>query len=386
MVRHRHHIELPTSVHRLSEAFGSAGFELYVVGGAVRDAVLGALQKDFDLATNAHPEQVMKIVSNMPELIGTDEVGKSFGVIRARFRDSLLGHLHLVNEYEIATFRTDIGAGRRPDAVEFTTIENDVLRRDLTINALFYDIRTSEIVDLVGGLADIATKTIRTVGAPEDRFSEDRLRVLRAIRFSTRLGYDISSEIAESIARDCTLAGVSPERVRDELVKAIRSSSTPYRLCIMLTRFNMWNEVLPGLKISAALPNTQDVSVFLAALLQGNDPEHVASTLNRLKYSVDEVRQITFLLRFTSISSESAFRMRKAFQISRLEFGRLVEHMCYVDAPNVAMANAFKAYLGAPPVKGDVVMAEGYSGQALGREIERRETELFKRLVEEEDA
>ena len=149
-------LNVPNDVKDLHKLFKKNKRELYIVGGAVRDALLGQKPKDFDLATDAKPDEVVKILKSggIPTI---GEVGQQFGVVIAKTPSFAEG-------MEIATFREDIGKGRRPDAVEYSTIDKDVLRRDLTINALFYDIESQEVVDLVGGVADIQSNTIRTVG------------------------------------------------------------------------------------------------------------------------------------------------------------------------------------------------------------------------------
>ena len=133
-------MKLPKDILNIHSLFKQAGKQLFVVGGAVRDHLLGIEPKDFDLATNATPDEIIEIATNGNLKIV--EVGKAFGVV-------------IVGGHEIATFRKDIGKGRRPDSVEFTTIEGDVERRDLTINALFLNIDNGEIVDLVGGIQDL---------------------------------------------------------------------------------------------------------------------------------------------------------------------------------------------------------------------------------------
>ena len=168
----------------------------YVVGGAVRDAILGSSPKDFDLATDAKPDEVEAIAKQGK--FKTVDVGKSFGVV-------------IVNGHEIATFRKDIGKGRRPDAVDFTDIKGDVKRRDLTINALFYDIGKKQIVDLVGGIADLKKKKIRTVGNADDRFDEDPLRKLRAVRFAGSVGGKMSKDTWVHLKR----TPISQELVRN---------------------------------------------------------------------------------------------------------------------------------------------------------------------------
>ena len=159
-------LNIPSDIKKLHKLFKKNGKQLYVVGGAVRDAILGKSPKDFDLTTDAKPDEVLAIAKQGG--FKSVEVGKQFGVV-------------VVGGHEIATFRKDIGKGRRPDAVDYTDIKGDVKRRDLTINALFYDIGKGTIVDLVGGIKDLKKKKIRTVGTPEKRFDEDPLRKLRAV-------------------------------------------------------------------------------------------------------------------------------------------------------------------------------------------------------------
>ncbi len=157
------------------ERLQNAGFEAVFAGGCVRDFILGVEPKDIDIATNATPEQVEALFEK------TVAVGKAFGVIRVLYDEE---------EFEVATFRTDSSAsdGRRPDSVSFSSMEEDAKRRDLTINALFFDPIKDKIYDFVGGQADIKARCIRFVGNAEERIEEDKLRMLRVIRFAARGG------------------------------------------------------------------------------------------------------------------------------------------------------------------------------------------------------
>lgn len=194
----------------------AAGHGAYWVGGCVRDLVLGHAPKDFDIATSARPEQV---VAHFPRVV---EVGVAFGVV------CVLGPGHPPLLVEVATFRADDGYsdGRRPDAVRFVDAEQDVLRRDFTMNGLLLDplgpdlalATTAGVVDLVGGLADLDAGLLRAIGVPAQRFAEDALRLLRAVRFSTRFGLQIAPETADAMrAAAPGLAAISRERVRVEL-------------------------------------------------------------------------------------------------------------------------------------------------------------------------
>ncbi len=386
-IRRQHKMELPETVHRLSRAFHAAGYELYVVGGAVRDAVMGQAPKDIDLATNATPDQVMQVRMNMLPIPEADLTGQAFGVVRIRMQQ-LLREINELCEFEIATFREDISAGRHPE-VRFATIKEDVQRRDLTINALFYDIDKGEIVDYVGGLHDIECGIIRTVGRPEDRFAEDRLRKLRVVRFANRLGFKVDPDTYLAIERDNTLDGVSFERIRDEFVRSIQTARSVPRLMQMMDGLRLFERVLPGLRATPQLDSlvstrgidSNSVPIVLALLLDQEDPEALGKRLNYLKYSSDEVAQVTFLLRLRGLGPGQAYRLRKAFQASGLPLDQAAAYFIMRGMPDRESMSAFIRYLSTPPVKGDVLLAEGFSGRALGVELERRERELFEGLA-----
>lgn len=371
---------LPEDLWGLSFLFRSEGHQLYVVGGAVRDAVMGLKPKDYDVATDATPDQVIALLAQVPAWRLT-EVGKAFGVVRVR----LEGGDH---EYEVATFRRDVGEGRRPDSVVFTSIDEDVLRRDLTVNALFYDPQRGCIVDLVGGLADIRDQVIRTVGEPDDRFREDRLRVLRAIRFASRFGWSMDAATAMSICNDNNLSGVSPERIRDEFVKGLAGSRSVRQFLAELERFDMWPRIFPGLHVSrspdvmvsSSGPESRSVPVVLALLLEGNHPDVVGKSLSGLKYTSDEVRLACFLRDFRDMSPACAYRFRRRFDALNIDDELLVEYCLERGLPPTAMVTTFLDYQ--VTEAGETLLAEGFSGAALGRELERRETLHFQQLLD----
>lgn len=382
-------MSLPQDLRDMAALFAAAGFRLYVVGGAVRDAVMGAVPKDFDVATDATPDQVIELLR--PEADWQVlEVGKAFGVVRAR--RSGFGIIDLgpgEREYEVATFRTDIGEGRRPEAVSFTTIEEDVKRRDLTVNALFYDIGRGEVVDMVGGLQDIAAHVIRTVGRPEDRFREDRLRVLRAIRFAARFGWVLEAATYQAIFADNNLDGVSAERIRDELVKGLSSSRSVRRFLQLLDEFDMWPRVFPGLAVSP-VPDVMVASsgcashcvpVVLAVLLDTNPINVVARRLNELKYTAQEVAQVTFLMRFRDLEVESAYRLKRQQVQCHVDDDMLVDYCGERGMPSLRLLRAFINY--ELTVTGDALLRRGLAGAQLGRELERLETVQFRRLLDD---
>jgi len=193
----------------LARRLRSAGHEALFAGGCVRDKRLGHEPKDFDIATSATPQEVVKLFP------GSNEVGAHFGVVIAK---------HHGHHVEIATFRTDgsYKDARRPDSVTFSTPEEDAKRRDFTINGLFEDPDSGKVIDFVGGLQDLESRTLRAIGNPSSRFGEDALRLLRAVRFSTTLDFTLEPATLEAIKANAHLiAKISPERIRDEFSKII---------------------------------------------------------------------------------------------------------------------------------------------------------------------
>ena len=186
------------------------GYQALLVGGCVRDLLLGREPADYDVTTDATPEQVMAL---FPESIA---VGAQFGVILIP-RDGL--------KVEIATFRSDVGYsdGRHPDSVVYSkSPQEDVQRRDFTINGLLMCHDSGEVLDFVGGQADVKAKIIRAIGEPDRRFTEDKLRMMRAVRFAARFGFEIEPETFRAIRRHVgEIRQVSPERLREELTKML---------------------------------------------------------------------------------------------------------------------------------------------------------------------
>ncbi len=188
----------------------AAGHQAYLVGGCVRDLLLGATPQDFDVSTDARPDRIMDLFPN------SGRVGAHFGVVLVRDGFS---------QVEVATFRSDhdYTDGRRPSSVHFESDpRQDVLRRDFTINGLMMDPETGEVLDFTGGRNDIERRVVRAIGDPDTRFAEDHLRLLRAIRFAARLGFAIDPATFEAIGRHhASIRNVSAERIRDELVRIL---------------------------------------------------------------------------------------------------------------------------------------------------------------------
>ncbi|MGE5322303.1 MAG: CCA tRNA nucleotidyltransferase [Actinomycetota bacterium] len=266
---------------RIVRVLRERGYSAYLVGGCVRDLVLGREPADYDVATSATPDQVMSIFPR------TYAVGAQFGVVLVPvLRDSPDGER---DNYaiEVATFRSD-GAysdGRHPDQVQFTSEARlDVQRRDFTINGLLLDPMTQEVLDYVGGQADLKAGIIRAIGAPHRRFAEDKLRMLRAARFAARFGYAIERDTFSAIGGlAAQIHQVSQERIRDEILKMLTEGHAR-RAFELLDETGLLVQVLPEIKKMQGVEQPPqfhpegDVWVHTLLLLEGL-PAGVSKTL-----------------------------------------------------------------------------------------------------------
>jgi poly(A) polymerase len=254
-----------------------AGFAAFWVGGCVRDFLLGREPQDYDIATDAKPEQVEKLFRK------TIPVGKKFGVVVV---------VENGRQFQVATFRaeTDYQDGRRPEKVVFASAEADALRRDFTVNGLFYDPATGKTHDWVGGEMDLRAKIIRTIGAPEERFAEDHLRLLRAVRFAARLDFEIEPRTfaaIQSLAPKIKL--ISAERIRDELLKLFRPPHAARGL-VLLRDSGLLEPVLPELAATISCGQSPEYHP------EGTVFEHIRLMLEKLPPGADELLPWVVLL------------------------------------------------------------------------------------------
>lgn len=235
---------IPEKVKKIYQKLHDVGYEVYLVGGCVRNILLKHEVSDWDMTTNATPEQIQEV---FPDSF----YDNSFGTVGVKYEDTAENE---GKEYaEITTFRTEHGYTdfRHPEKVEWgTTLEEDVKRRDFTVNALAVRIKENneiEIVDLVGGQEDLQNKILRAVGNPDERFKEDALRLLRAIRFASQLGFAIDQGTLSAIKNDAQLIShVSNERVRDELFRILELPNT-YDGIMLLEEVGILDIILPEL-------------------------------------------------------------------------------------------------------------------------------------------
>ena len=229
---------VPEEVKNVSQALSRAGFENFLVGGCVRDLVVGRVPKDWDIATSARPEEIIGL---FPKTFYENEYG-TVGVVNENTKDETL------RTVEVTPYRLESGYSdfRRPDKIEWgKTIKDDLARRDFTMNTLAYGIETEELLDPFLGRADIEKKLIRTVGKPEERFSEDALRMLRAVRLASELNFAVEHETQTAIAKCAKLLEhISRERVRDEFIKIV-ASDAPALALDLTARLGLLKSISP---------------------------------------------------------------------------------------------------------------------------------------------
>ncbi len=235
--------DVPKEVRRVSDVLEKAGFEAYLVGGCVRDLLLDRTPKDWDLTTNATPEEIQALFGE-EETFCNNDYG-TVGVVNEDVEDERL------KVVEVTPYRTESGYSdaRRPDKVEFgVSLEEDLKRRDFTVNAIAFNIKGEKLVDLFEGEEDLRKKRLKTVGNPDERFSEDALRMMRAVRLASELNFAIEAETMTSIAKNADiLSRISAERIRDEFLRIVNSTS-PMQGIVFLERLGLIDYVLPEIK------------------------------------------------------------------------------------------------------------------------------------------
>jgi poly(A) polymerase len=343
---------METTARGLVDRLRAAGHVAYFAGGCVRDLVRGKAPKDFDIATDARPEDVQKIFRR------TYAVGAHFGVIVVLQNDW---------QFEVATFRSD-GAyldGRHPAEVKFSSPEEDARRRDFTINGMFFDPPNDAVIDFVGGREDLAAGIVRAIGDPAQRFAEDRLRLLRAVRFATVLEFEIEPATWAAVVRAAdTIGRISAERIREELVRIFLS---PHRArgWDLLDASGLMRQILPELDAMKGceqppqfhpegdvfkhtrlmlelLPEEVSLPLLLSVLFHdiGKPPTATVDEAGRIRFNGHD-----------RVGAEMTESLMHRLRFSRGEIDATVEavrqHMVFKDVPNMRIAK-LKRFMARP--------------------------------------
>jgi len=316
----------PKSEHALEVArtLMRAGHRALLAGGAVRDLVLGLIPQDYDIATNAVPQQVQALFPR------TVAVGAAFGVVRV---------VTEAGDVEVATFRRDLGYldGRHPAGVEFSDEIEDARRRDFTINALLLEPASATVLDYVGGLDDLAAHRLRAIGDPAQRFGEDALRLLRAVRFAARFELEIDATTWQALVRlSPTIGRVSAERVRDELLKILVERHRRRALELLHTS-GLLAQVLPELAAGEGVEQPPEFhpegdvlthTFLMADLLQPDPSAELALAVVLHDIGKPPTFSRSDRIRFNrhaEVGAEMALTVCKRLRLSRLSTERVVE-------------------------------------------------------------
>ncbi len=367
----------PDSAIEIIRELRRRGHEAYLVGGCVRDMVMQLEPADYDIATSARPEDVIRIFPR------TESIGAQFGVVLV---------IHRGHPFEVATFRSDEAYidGRRPSGVVFTDAKQDVLRRDFTINGLLFDPIDGHVIDYVDGQADIRARIVRAIGDPHARFEEDKLRILRAIRFGTRLGFTIEQGTWDAVLTMAPrIHQVSQERIRDEITRILTEGQAA-RGFRMLEESGLRTQVLPELswtehieKSLGMLPRQPPNDFTVGVLLHHTPVKDVAGIVERLKFSRAEMHHICALVenlpRFSQVRQMSVSTLKRFFRLDRfhdhLELARIHFAAAGEDLVDYQYARKKREEWGEPNiwppplVTGDDLISIGFSPGPSFKEI-----------------
>jgi poly(A) polymerase len=386
----------PDSAISIVRELRRKGHEAYLVGGCVRDMVMQIEPSDYDIATSATPEEVVKIFPR------TESIGAQFGVILVIYQ----GHA-----FEVATFRSDDAYidGRRPTGVTFTDAKQDVLRRDFTINGLLYDPIEDRVVDYVNGRADIEARLVRAIGDPFARFQEDKLRILRAVRFGARLGYRIEPATWDAVVQMApSIHQVSSERIREELVRILIEGQAAAGFH-MLEQSGLRREILPEVQWNTHLerslemvPRGAQPDFAMGVLLHETPTDQVQGIIERLKFSRAEIHHVLALVEnlpnFRKVRTMSLSQIKRFFRLFRFE-----DHLQLVRIHAVAAEEdladysyASRTYQGwtqqdivpKPLISGEDLITLGFSPGPQFKEILTRveDEQLEGRLLDHQQA
>ena len=343
---------MESSALRIVRRLRAAGYQALYAGGCVRDALMGKKPHDFDIATSARPEQVQALFPR------TVLVGAQFGVVLV-IEDG--------SEYQVATFRSDgvYKDGRHPQSVTFGSAQGDAQRRDFTVNGLFYDPIEKRVLDFVGGRKDLETRTLRAIGDPSARFAEDKLRLLRALRFASVLDFEIEDATWRAVREGASaIHEVSAERIRDELVKIFESPGR-VRGFDLLDASGLMLQVLPeisSLKGCEQPPEFHpegDVFIHTRLMLlllpsSISVPLVFAVLFHDLGKPATRERDATGRIRFSgheSVSARMTEKIMKRLRFSNEEVQATVEmvlnHMVFKDVQSMRVAR-LKRFMARP--------------------------------------
>lgn len=367
-------LKYPIELNSVADVFKKNNFELYLVGGCIRDNQMGLTPKDWDLTTNANPEKIMGVLRAFPNIqLNSDD--SQFGVIHFKLTDE---------EYEIVTLREDgeYLDNRRPSSVTFGSIEMDSKRRDFTINSMYYDLINNKYIDLNNGLEDLKNNVLRFVGDTRERLLEDTLRAIRAIRFKHRLNFSFPDLFKLGEFR--MLDGVAHERIRNELSKMVLTKKTTNQEIINdIISVGMFRTIF-GFKtpLDIQVTNTNNLQYLIAEIYSHSDirGNELRAMMNKLKFTKSDIVITEILLLF--MESDNYGVMIKKFISHEALFNDTTDLDAFLKKPLFqAIKNVDRREMG----DGHVLMSKGFRKENIGTAINNINNDLvvieLKKLI-----
>jgi len=378
-------MEFTEDILEIHERFKAAGKELFLVGGCVRDMLLGDEVTDFDFATDASALEISTILDGY----SFELQGAHFGVMRVFTK---------TGSYEIASYREDVTFGRKPTVKLGVTMKEDARRRDFTINAMYYDIEKREVIDLVNGLYDLADKIIRTTGPAGLIFDQDRLRILRAVRFKNKIGGSYHPSIIEAIERNNEMVGLNASgemepihqnRIVEEFLKGIKQAASVSDYIADMKKFGLLGQVFHnnyswGPSVESKCPEIviARLLVVQTALPRKDLTKMVERLVEECNFSTKLARGVMFLLEAQNVNEGTAFQLERSrirSNVTKDNLREFAEHLRSIgDTKNYANISTFADY--EIITDGAELLKAGFSGAALGQEQLRLEREHFLKL------
>jgi len=373
---------LPKEVKDLHKLFKRNVKKIWLVGGAVRDFLVKTEPKDFDIVTDSLPDETIEIIKQSDDfnLTADGTVGKRFGVV-------IVKHKEVGDSMEVATLRVDITKGRNTKVRLGVSLEEDAQRRDLRINALYYDLDTKEIIDYVGGIDAVKNKMATFVGRIEDRIQEDPIRILRFARFLASMGGKPTKEEIDAIRKnnklemllDGEIQRVSQEAIWVEFEKAWKKAKDFTQYLKFLTEFDMWEEMFPGITINTDFKITTDFNVMLANLFSKTRKKNLSKFMvEKLKIPSKFADVTQFLLELPKYKEEDILLFLSKLKRFHLDKGTISEFFRVMDIDKKHLWAFLKFNRS---VSAQDLMKQGFKGSQLGAEIEKQEIEKFKKLL-----
>lgn len=398
-------MDVPKIIMDINDIFNEYKFKLYLVGGSVRDFKTGETPDDFDIATDAKPKEVIDMLIDK---FGERKKRGGDSILNNGWRINLQGEsfavvvLYIPGEdgIEIASFNTRHDG----EIVLGASLEDDVNRRDITFNALFYDLDTKKVIDLVGGVDDLKNKRLKMVGDPMKRISEDPLRIQRLFRFGPRYGAEMDDETKEAIHKlkhlyrepsDERPNGVSQERIVEEFMKSFKSLKDFNDYIDYINEFGMWDILFPGISFdkSPKVVNTKSLPIMMSQLLIDEDDKILKSVMiKEWKFPTELSNKVRFLIGLSRVNKDKEAMGLKQFQIRFGIDNDLIEEFISIMGITNPLVSKIMKYdpseINSIEVMGDLNIdhVDGKlsnpkrDGVILGQELSKKRLELFKSL------